>query len=696
MDARARHTLTCKALSAQVSALQHQWTILIYMSTSFNFTVLNSKSSIFGTHFELLTQALLNSTSIYSTTKLHLDTLGVFEEVKMDTTGFAREHYHLIRPFTMPGPSGGKSAIAVPASFELMIISAYTILVGSTFMAWWIIIAVTISMVAPKNFRECRAIKLVGACSMTEPFQAASLLAGLCCSMVITRCSKRKAVRTTRPYSEDLTTLSDAQYWRELFTGFAIMLLAFGIMVGGIIGGIYLPKKLIIGQVAPVNNTMVFTAPFNYYDRESNDPFRVFVVVTTKGIGRAVSTIDSSGSKLESELEKVVHFDKKPTKEGPNGEEGYNITYSFRVHSYDMGLQHLHGLSVSITGKCYFEYGWYKQLVPGNATFRPKDVYTGTGFEDKDTIVVDVQTDKVEPLTLQYGWRGKGNYSDGVPKLPFAIVPRTQGRSSMSASRDPWYLTTTYNHTSGEYNVLPGRPPLYCNEERAWSYRGSYLGPDLAVYRYLNISNSIRIDRSKRLARNMPDIPTGIWTLLSDIYPWGIVSSMFQLHHSGKLESSWRTNVLSDKSVIDGESSSAYSDVKRMAYAAYLKYRNVVRDAALSYVGVEQLGLSDYPNAMRDENQNPFPGTGDFVVPSDNVRTLRLQVVVAIPAVAAFSWVIVAVVTFQERRRAKERLVPTGIIHTELVPLHSPLLGHMEAVQSASRRNQDIRYSTRL
>ncbi|KAF8460836.1 hypothetical protein BDZ91DRAFT_831967 [Kalaharituber pfeilii] len=614
----------------------------------------------------------------------------------MDTTGFTREHYHLARRFTMPSPSGGKCAIAVPATMELMIVSAYTILIGGTFMAWWIIIAVSISMVAPRHFRECKAIKVVGACAITEPFQAASVVAVFCYNMVVKRYSQRKTIHTTRPFSQDSTTPSDTPYWRELFTAFAILLLAFGIMLGGIIGGIYLPKKLIIGQVAPVNDTMVFTAPFNYNGNNTNDPFRVFVVVTAKGIGRAVSTIDSSGTKLQSDLDKVVHVDMQPLKEEAHGDNRYNITYRFRVHSYDMGLQNLHGLSVNIEGNCYFEYGWYKEQDHGNGTSSHRDKYISTEFKNV-TIEVDVQPDNVEPLTLQYNWGGTGDYSEGVPKLPFAIVPRTQGRNSMSASRDPWYRTTP-NNSSGEYNVLPGRPLLLCNEKRAWYYRGSYLGPDLAVYHFKN-STTGEVKREKRQGANIPDIPIGIWTLLSDIYPWGIVSSMFQLHHAGKLESSWRTNTLSGTCRMDGESSSAYKDIKRMAYAGYLKYRNVVRDAALAYVGVKELGLSDtYPNAMRDKNNNPLPGTGDFVVPSDKVRTLRLQVVVAIPAFAAFSWVIVAVVTFQQRRRSKDRLIFTRVRDTdsELSALQWPLVGDMEATGLTSRPNKDSGQSTSL
>ncbi|KAF8475083.1 hypothetical protein BDZ91DRAFT_290901 [Kalaharituber pfeilii] len=611
----------------------------------------------------------------------------------MDTTGFAREHYHLNRPFTMPSPSGGKSAIAIPASFELMIVSAYTILVGVTFTAWWITIAVTISMAAPRKFRDCRTIKLIGASSITEPFQAASRVAGFCYSMVVKRYNKRKTVRTTRPYSEDLMALSETQYWRELFTGFAIIILALGIIVGGVIGGIYLPKKLIIGQVAPVNDTMVYTTPFSYHGDNSNNPFRVFLAATIKGIGRAISKVDSSGTDLQSELEKAVFFNTEVIN-GLNGEDGYKITYSFRVHSYDMGLQHLHGLSVNITGKCYFEYGWYKELVPGNSTHPPQDVYTGTGFGDYDTIVVDVQNDNVEPLTLQYSWRGKGNYSDGVPKLPFVIVPRTQGRRSISASRDPWY-STTCNDTLGTCNVRPGRPPLYCNEERAWDYRGSYLGPDLAVYN-LKGPYSTTVERTKRRGANIPDIPIGIWTLLSDIYPWGIVSSMFQLSEGGKLESRWCSSMVSGSYLLDARGSAAHKDIKRMVYAAYLKYRNLVRDAALVYVGVNQLGLSGFPNGMRDENENPLPGTGDFVVPSDNVRTLRLQVVVAIPVVAAFSWVIVMVVTLCERRRRKDHLLSMEITDKELLPLHSPLVGYVDATRSTTRPNKDIRYSATL
>ncbi|KAF8476779.1 hypothetical protein BDZ91DRAFT_757410 [Kalaharituber pfeilii] len=573
----------------------------------------------------------------------------------MDTTGFSREHYYLGKCFTMPDSSGGKRAIAISASSDLMVVSAYTILVGAAFMAWWIIIAVIIPIITPKKVHESEAVKLVATWTITEPLQAAYIMAKLCCGIVAKKFSKIKTASTTRPGSEDSFKIPDTQGWSELLISFIIMLLALGIVMGGIVSGIYLPDKLIIGHVAPVNEMMVFTPPFDKVFDMELDLLRVSAVVSSKKVGRAISSIDSSGSEMEAQLAERVIVTQSGREKGPDGEEGYNISYTFQVNSYDMGLQHLHGLSFNITGKCFFQYGWYKgpHLSDRDNQSDRMDVYTI--FNTYSNIQVPVRTEQIEPLIFLDFRDWNESFSGEAPKVPFAVLPRTQGRASLSTSWDPWYLTESYNDSSIFSEIRPGRPPLQCNEERAWNYRGSYLGPDIAFIVFDNSSK--KTSRIRRTGMHIPDIPPGIWTLLA-MPPLGTGGAVLLLQRAGRLESSTRAlvDLMDGTWAFDAASASAYLDIRRMAFASYLTWRNMLRDAALHYVGVKQLGLLDkVRNDVRyRDSGKPLPGTGDFVVSSANVSTLRLAAVTGIPAVVVFSWIVVWVVTFLKRRRRTE------------------------------------------
>ncbi|KAF8476783.1 hypothetical protein BDZ91DRAFT_804864 [Kalaharituber pfeilii] len=577
----------------------------------------------------------------------------------MDTTGFSREHYYLGKLFTMPDSSGGKRAIAISASHELMVVSAFTILVGGAFMAWWIIIAVTIPMVTPKKARECETVKHVATWAITEPLQAAYIMVKICYHIFAKKFSKPKTTSTTHTGSEDSISMPATQQWSELLTAFVIMLLALAIGMGSIVSGIYLPSKLVIGHVAPVNETMVFT-PHIWSPVHMPDLLRVLAVVSSKSVGRAVSSIDSSGAEMEAQLAKHVIVTQVEAEKGPDGEEGYNINYTFQVNSYDMGLQHLHGLSVSITGKCSFEYGWYEGSHLSDRDNQSDRIDVYTLFNTYSNIQVPVRGQQREPLVLFDIRNWNESFSGDPPRIPFAVLPMTQGRPSLSPSGDPWYFTGPSNASSDfiSSEVRPGRPPLQCNEERAWNYRGSYLGPDIAFYVYDKRAQTIT--HIRKTGTHIPDIPLGIWKLLV-MSPFGTVGEAFMVQRAGRLESSTRTlvDLMNGTLAFDAASASAYLDVRRMAFASYLIWRNVLRDAALHYVGVKQLNLLDeVRNDMKDQDSgNPLPGTGDFVVPSDNVSTLRLEVVAGIPSVVAFSWITVWVVTFLKRRRCTESCV---------------------------------------
>ncbi|KAF8476780.1 hypothetical protein BDZ91DRAFT_787375 [Kalaharituber pfeilii] len=586
----------------------------------------------------------------------------------MDTTGFSREHYYLGKLFTMPDSSGGKRAIAISASHELMVVSAYTILVGGAFMAWWIIIAVSIPMVTPKKVRECEVVKPVATGAITEPLRAAFIMAKICYHIVAKKFSKPKTASTTYTGSEDSISMGDRQEWSQLLIAFVIMLSALVIVIASVVSGIYLPRKLVIGHVAPVNEMMVFIPPFKGPSNVSHDYLRIYAVVTSKSVGWAASSLDSSGTSMEARLAEHVDVKKIEGPRGPGGEEGYNVSYSFQVNSYDMGLQHLHDLSVNITGTCSFEYGWYEGLHVSGGHNQSDNIDMYTIFNTYTNIRVPVRVEQTEPRVF-FDWsRWNKSFSGDTPKTSIAILPRTQGRPSPSSSRDPWYLTRPYPDLT--YNeIQPGRPPLQCNEERAWNYRGSYLGPDIAFYTYDPIS--MTSTRIRRNGTHIPHIPLGIWTLLGSIPPFGTVGTAFAMHKPGKLESNTRAMVdlVNDTWSLDAGSASAYLDIRRMAYTAYLMWRNVFRNAALQYISMKQLGLEKVQNDVQDQGSGTLlPGTGDFVVPSDSVSTLRLEVVIGIPAVVVFSWVVVGVATFLERRRHTK---PTSMANLEAAVVKS-------------------------
>jgi len=559
----------------------------------------------------------------------------------------------------MPVASGGIRAIAIPASYESIFISGYTQLVAGAFIACWILIAMAIYSVLPKDLCRHQAVILLSQDS-TEPFRAAILMSKFCWHILSHKSGMRR-LEAASPTS--LPT------WTELYVGVLVLLLALGTVIGSVFGGLFLPGKLVIGHVAPVNATMVYILG----DYLTSGVHISRPVLRSTRIARAVNKVDSSKAVLESELGDRVMVKKAPAKPGPGGEESYDIHYSFRVDGYEMGLQHMPEYSLNVTGTCSFQYDWYQQTNGTHDTYALFDNTTslnvellpwGSARSSLEAIYVD---DRRE-------WYS-GNYSDGVPGVPFAVVPMTQGNTILLNSRDPWY------HTENNplppvpflkfklYPIKSGRPPLLCDEKHAFYLGNTYLGPDLTLYQGKVVKESDGGDSYAELQvqkRSTVGFSDGLWQLLTNN---GTTATPFE-RRSFDLRngvSGYRQLGLGSPMAmsVDDGGGSAFADIKRLVYITYIQHRNLLQDAAMNYLTLRQLGLLDQAkngaprlNAILDAHGNPLPGVEDFVLPSAQVSTLHLGYIAAVPAGVAFLWMLVGIIVYYQYRQRKRGAVP--------------------------------------
>jgi len=630
----------------------------------------------------------------------------------LESAGFQREHYHLYKVFKFPTPSGGKNAIAIPKRHEITIISAYTVLVAGAFLAWWILIAMLIPFMVPKHWREHEPLRTFMASEVSEPFQTAFVMAKFCWrARVPGRFSFRSManisnlVRREGPSALILTSRANSRpaisRLPNIFIGLGILLLAIATAAGGIAGEVFLPGKLIIGNVAPVNSRMVFT-PRTLTDEVEIEVNSVKVglgVIKKRGAVRALSTVDSAlfNSHLDNRVsvgtyntrkenysepeQLIVQDEAEVTSQKPTTpkqtiheyQDAYNISYQFSVEGHEMGLQHLTGLRLWVGGDCYFRFDW------------------GSGFTMAQTglrrgKLVDVRTiykdERPQQFSHTWGLSESSPYFTGDTRfaanssLRFVLFPGNQNARAIPTIRnitslDPWYTINTDKGSGGKRidTVVPYRPALDCTEWAKWYYWDNYLGPRLA-----ETNNNLYPNFTKMALPGGPDLPEAIWKILSQHPYTAYVQTMFDAVPGGALESSTRWVQFNNVQYLDVDYCTAYRDIRRLARAAYVYARNTFRQAALAYVDPEWIDLSGPDvtfqlnstnqtislNALRDQENNTVSGSGEFVVPSDAVTTLRLEAVVAVPSVVAFSWLVVFIAKWLQPR-------PEGVAYSRVV-----------------------------
>ncbi|KAF8462005.1 hypothetical protein BDZ91DRAFT_797533 [Kalaharituber pfeilii] len=573
----------------------------------------------------------------------------------------------------MPHQFGGKNAVAFPSDKETLLTSTYTILVTGVFMAWWIMIAAAIPIMVPRRLRHNKAIRLVAAWEITEPFHAMYLMVGFCwqvltdglgwrggCSREPKRAEEQEGpidISDVGERSEDLDHRSSSEQsggnfhhtTSDLLIGVIVLCVAAFVLASGLAAGVLLPGTLVIGHVAPVNASALFI-PFYHWNlvSPSSDASPISSHILKFGeqlVGRIplFGHFTVASGMVKEALEESVKFQKFDTPNGQQEEVGNGVTYGFRLHGWELGLQHLSDLSVQVSGRCRFRSQWYVGMLNASSCDANRcdgiDVYNffpGREWEKTVNLSLSAFGESDRQLHCEFGpLVDQSQRRREVIEL--ACVP-FRLNMTWGPSVDPWYRI---DNTAG--GSAPGRPPLHCVEKMIWRYKGKIIRsplPKLQIdgMRPMMIRDSEPVCEVK--------IPDGILILLTGLFYKPLLFNYLGLMLQAGIGQSLLLSPLRANATV-------YDDLKQWVQSAYWIGRNGIRYAAFT---------TDHPmfhenfrpyNMLLDQEGQLMPGVSDFVLPSGKVSTLRLETLVAVPVVVGTSWIVVLIMLHWKRRSKK-------------------------------------------
>lgn len=625
---------------------------------------------------------------------------------------FTPAHYHLHTPFLMPRHGHGHlsltalRALAVPRSWETMLLSIYTMLITGGFVALWTLAAMAISYAAAaSNARVARdgTFRLACAWRVSEPFQAGVLMGKFCWVRIRAICGggRRRRLRGRRgagglgaavaagqqhnePYSHEGLLHSSSSGGtmeesaplqnpgKELLVGLLILLLAMGLFFGTIAAGIFLPGRIVIGNVAPVNEYKVFVP--NSLTPAIVDKYQAqFSYLASKRLARAVGAVDSSAL---GKLDDRVRVNKTSPRAGPRGESSYGIEYSFAMNGVDMGLSKLAKLALQVEGECAFEYAWYNGTEVSPRDNVMYDRYRPWGEADSELLRVDLNS--TCGSKEMYAVHRLPRDTRVIPvraappalDLEYVLAVYAQGRGSFSPGRDPWYLTGAKLDAAGYggepwecgapntagagvadprvlYRVQAGRPLLRCRERIFMSYGAEQPRFQLPMAALAQSTRSMRdFDEwlagvRGALAPSGGEIPDAVGLVLG-VNLGRFSPIIFSL--AAQTGSALGKSAGDYARSFDAAEASAVQDLRALVTAAYVAARNMFRDAVLEHEDpiLQGRDSSDHTNVLVDGGTGqPVAGAGDWVLPSDGVTTLRVEMVVGLPAAIGVLWLVV-------------------------------------------------------
>jgi hypothetical protein len=193
----------------------------------------------------------------------------------------------------------------------------------------------------------------------------------------------------------------------------------------------------------------------------------------------------------------------------------------------------------------------------------------------------------------------------------YALVAHSAGRSSPTASTDPWYLTSTVNSTQAPNAVAHGRPALSCWQQDTYHFGGS-------------VSTSVfHLDQLPGL--NLP--PVWHELLQSEFAAPKIVDIVESLSRSTLL-SSTTFNSDGTTNVFDAASAELGKDMKRLIWATFVATTNTFTNTVLvdNTYGIDNAALV---------NGVPGERVGEFVVSTREIATLDFNILIALPVTMA-------------------------------------------------------------
>ncbi|KAA8909548.1 hypothetical protein FN846DRAFT_605378 [Sphaerosporella brunnea] len=503
--------------------------------------------------------------------------------------------------FWMPTAQGSTvRAVAVPIQESNIWIAAYTLLLILIFVALARIIKDIVIAVFPLRGNGNRYAMLVGYSNTNDPVSI-MFLAGAYCWKTLFR------VRGDGRWGID---------WSTFWLGVGLIVVSILLLAANAAGGVLVARNLRLGNVALVKPGSVFL-PWTSDPPDRLEDYLNWQRFQGPEAFRSVADLDQMDPALKNKFTFEPLYDRSDP-DRPN----FSLNYTYEVSGYDFGLQRAPALLYKVKGSCETRYDWIAdQPDPGIDRYflfgNSSDLLTVNNTRES-TYVPYAEFINSESTDLEL------HPENGVA---FLIVPHTAGRRSTTAnSEDPWYLSEpipgSRPQSIWQYRVRPKRPPLWCVQWDTWEFKGK------EVMNVLNLGNLVEQQKGLHLSKMFTDelflsafASPPIVTIGNALGMSALASSLYNIASSRRL---------------DLELQSLGNDTRRLVQGSFIYSRDTVRTTAR-----QPKSLTDgLPNAITKQNFTDHE-IADFVLPSSDVTTMSVNILLATPAVCLLLWIFI-------------------------------------------------------
>ncbi|KAL1608483.1 hypothetical protein SLS60_003425 [Paraconiothyrium brasiliense] len=371
-------------------------------------------------------------------------------------------------------------------------------------------------------------------------------------------------------------------------------------------------RTMVLGHGAPVNPNSIYVPLSTLVTHETAFLLNAIAVPSALRAAGSVQSTDLSMYDNKVRIDNPVKLSGRP--DIGDGEYVSQHGYRYEVTAKDFGSQRYTGLTLHVEGLCTTEYGWHSD----SSTTDGKESYClWSNCSMPFTVSVH---DSPIPVAV---FKTKFSSTTGNPERlnhSFAMIVSSAEHTSYSEGKNPFYLTGsnyTENGSNHVYRVKKGRPILSCWQSDTWSYR--------------NQQSAV-----KGLSSIITDFPEALEAILVNYLSLPMITELgVRLGQS---------TLLSARSSLGNNFYAAganiHADLTHLVLASYVATKNILTDTALlKSDNATDMGI---PNLLDDEQQKDV---AIFVLYSKDISALSLTVLISVPIVVAFMFVIAYIVT---------------------------------------------------
>ncbi|KAG0137030.1 hypothetical protein HOY82DRAFT_598059 [Tuber indicum] len=503
--------------------------------------------------------------------------------------------------------TGWELCIAVTSGEGHFLTAVYSILVTLLLTVCWKLVSTAVLAIpwfsdslskdtSLENDKMLRGLAAVGFWNAREPLEATCFTWGFLARLLRGTTNKPKIRRSV----------------------LGLVILATLWLLGTYAASVMVAGTLIAGNVAPADPSKVYIPKIP--GTASPDIMRLQAL-------RAPATLRSLGSAEAASRDHSMRKRLLLEYNIPSGASPKYFTYNYTVTAHDMGLQKWYDLKQKVSGQCDVDSTWFSKYDPQEDL----DVYRPWGLANKTVNVVHNGERKTAPsaTAIPFPYAENGFKVNQAAEHRYGIIPYSSHRASHRVGTDPWYETETFtppeNDTDAQIigqagnRVKGSRPALSCTQKDIWSYNGTEFKNIFELTDEANIK-----------------FPLGWVEQLQFDFMGPRVIDVINSAGSSSLASS--TTFVGGR--FDAETSSIERDMDRLFTATWISSVHTFRNMLMV------TGEQNIPNAALGGTKQPQKGVDLFVVSTPQVATLRMNVLITIPALLGFFTLVLSITKF--------------------------------------------------